>query len=69
MELDVEKVHEMHERISQRRVAFVHSIKTKVALMVAVAIFCATAFNLIILVPYISNIMEQQNKNYLYDMA
>lgn len=69
MELNVEKTRELHDKISQRRVTFVHSIKTKVALMVAVAIFCATVFNLSVLVPYISNVIEQQNKNYLLDMA
>ncbi|MDD6572698.1 MAG: methyl-accepting chemotaxis protein [Thermoflexaceae bacterium] len=69
MELDVEKVHELHDKISQRKITFLHSIKTKVALMVAVAILCATAFNLVILVPYISSVMERQNKNYLFDMA
>lgn len=69
MELNVEKTRELHDKISKRRVTFVHSIKTKVALMVAVAIICATAFNLIMLVPYISNVIEQQNKNYLLDMA
>lgn len=69
MELDVEKVHELHDKISQRKVTFLHSIKTKVALMVAVAIMCATAFNLILLVPYIRGVMEEQNKNYLFDIA
>lgn len=69
MELDVEKVQEMHDKISQKKVAFFHSIKTKVALMMAVAIMCATVFNLVFLVPYISNVIEQQNKNYLFDMA
>lgn len=69
MELNAEKTRELHEKISRKRVTFVHSIKTKVALMVAVAILCATVFNLSILVPYISNVIEQQNKNYLLDMA
>lgn len=63
------KIHEVHDGISGKGVAFVHSIKAKVALMVAVAIVCAMVFNLIILVPYVRNVIETQNKNYLNDLA
>ncbi len=51
------------------RVKFIHSIKAKVTLMVVIAILAATSFNLTILVPYVSNVIEVQNKNYLKDLA
>lgn len=69
MEGGMKKVHEIHEEVVRRRVTFIHSIKAKVAMMVAVAIVCATAFNLIILVPYVGSVIESQNKNYLNDLA
>lgn len=46
-----------------------HSIKTKVALMVASAILLATCTILIILIPYMSNIIKTENKNYLLDVV
>ena len=52
MESEIEKVHELHEKMSERRVAFANSIKAKVAFMVAVAIICATAFNFIVIIPW-----------------
>lgn len=69
MKTEIEKVREIHEKVSERRVAFVNSIKAKVALMLAIAIICATVFNLLIIVPYVTKIVEEQNKNYLYDIA
>lgn len=54
---------------SERKVGFVRSIKLKVALMVAIAIICATVFNLLITVPYITDAIDSINKNYMYDIA
>ncbi len=51
------------------KVTFWGSIKTKVAGMVALAIIVATVVNLIVLVPYLKNVLEEQNKNYLNDLA
>lgn len=56
-------------KASVGRVKLIHSIKFKVAMMVVVAIVASVAFNLIILVPYVSNVIEKQNKNYLEDLA
>lgn len=56
-------------RASVGRVGLIHSIKFKVAMMVVVAIVASIGFNLIILVPYVSNVIEKQNKNYLKDLA
>lgn len=69
MESEIEKVHELHEKMSERRVAFANSIKAKVAFMVAVAIICATAFNFIVIIPYVTDVIGTQNKNYLFDIA
>lgn len=66
---DERTLHDIHKEISRKRVTFMHSIKTKVTIMVAVAIVCATAFNLMILVPYVGRVIEGQNKNYLNDLA
>lgn len=46
-----------------------NSIKTKVAGMVALAVAVAIAVNLVILVPYLQQILADQNKNYLNDLA
>lgn len=54
---------------SEKKVGFVKSIKFKVALMVAIAIICATVFNLFITVPYITDAINSINKNYMYDIA
>lgn len=54
---------------SERKISFVRSIKFKVALMVAIAIICATVFNLLITVPYITDAIDSINKNYMYDIA
>lgn len=54
---------------SERKISFIRSIKFKVAFMVAIAIICATVFNLLITVPYITNAIDSINKNYMYDIA
>ena len=54
---------------SERKISFIRSIKFKAALMVAIAIICATVFNLLITVPYITNAIDSINKNYMYDIA
>ncbi len=59
----------VQSKASVGKVKFIHSIKAKVTLMVIIAILAATAFNLTILVPYVSNVIEVQNKNYLKDLA
>ncbi len=59
----------VQSKASVGKVKFIHSIKAKVTLMVIIAIIAATAFNLTILVPYVSNVIEVQNKNYLKDLA
>lgn len=69
MNQEIEKMHELHEKMSERRVAFANSIKARVAFMVAIAIICATAFNLIVIIPYVTKVIDSQNKNYLYDIA
>lgn len=69
MNQEIEKMQELHEKMSERRVAFANSIKARVAFMVAVAIICATAFNFIIILPYVTKVISTQNKNYLYDIA
>ena len=58
-----------NEKLSERRVAFIHSIKARVALMVAIAIVCATIFNLVVIIPYVTKVIDSQNKSYLYDIA
>ena len=50
-------------------ITFFNSIKTKVAGMVAIAIIAATVINMVVLVPYLQNILGEQNKNYLNDLA
>ena len=69
MNQEIEKMQELHEKMSERRVTFANSIKARVAFMVAVAIICATAFNFIIILPYVTKAISTQNKNYLYDIA
>lgn len=54
---------------SSEKIGFLHSIKMKVALMIVIAIFCAIAINLFFLVPNVGDVIEQQNKNYLLDIA
>lgn len=54
---------------SSEKIGFLHSIKMKVALMIVIAIFCAMAINLFFLVPNMGDVIEQQNKNYLLDIA
>lgn len=58
-----------NKNVSERKVAFIHSIKAKVALMVAIAIVCATIFNLVVIIPYVTKVIDSQNKSYLYDIA
>lgn len=50
-----------------KRVRAASSIKLKVALMVAIAIICATVFTMVITIPYITNQIESLNKNYMLD--
>lgn len=69
MEQQLQKNGGIQSKVSVGRVKFIHSIKAKVALMVVIAIIAATAFNLIILVPYVSSVIEKQNKNYLKDLV
>jgi len=69
MEQQIQNNGVVQSNASVGRVKFIHSIKAKVTLMVTIAILAATAFNLIILVPYVSNVIEKQNKNYLEDLA
>ncbi len=51
------------------KVTFLNSIKTKVAGMVAIAIVLATLVNMVVLVSYLQNVLGEQNKNYLNDLA
>lgn len=51
------------------KVTFLHSIKTKVAGMIALAIILATVVNMVVLVPYLKKVLEEQNKHYLNDLA
>lgn len=51
------------------KISFFNSIKTKVAGMVAIAIIVATIVNMVVLVPYLQNVLGDQNKNYLNDLA
>ncbi len=53
----------------EQKTKIIHSIKTKVALMVAAEIFLATFIIMIILIPYMSGIIESENKNYLLDVV
>lgn len=69
MDKEMEKENTPGNGVMQKKVAFTHSIKMKVAMMVAFAIICSTAFNLIIILPKITNVLETQNKNYMYDTA
>lgn len=55
--------------IKTERISILNSIKTKVAGMVAIAVAAAVLINLIVLVPYLQTILENQNKNYLNDLA
>ena len=60
---------ETKENKKGNKVSFFYSIKTKVAGMVAVAIILATIVNMVVLVPYLQGVLENQNKNYLNDLA
>ena len=60
---------EIQKGKSEQKTSFVRSIKLKVALMVAIAIVCATAFNLSLTVPYVANSLNSLNQNYLLDIA
>lgn len=60
---------EIQKGKSEQKTSFVRSIKLKVALMVAIAIVCATAFNLSLIVPYVANSLNSLNQNYLLDIA
>lgn len=60
---------ETKENKMRNKVTFLHSIKTKVAGMVAIAIILATIVNMVVLVPYLQNVLGEQNKNYLNDLA
>ena len=53
----------------EQKTKLIHSIKTKVALMVATSIFLATCTILVILIPYMSRTIETENKNYLLDVV
>lgn len=55
--------------MDNNRVSFANSIKAKVAFMVAVAIICATAFNFVFIIPYVTGVIDKQNKDYLLDIA
>ncbi|MBP3568753.1 MAG: methyl-accepting chemotaxis protein [Lachnospiraceae bacterium] len=57
------------ESTNKNKVTFLNSIRTKVAGMVAVAIILATIVNMVVLVPYLQNVLGEQNKNYLNDLA
>lgn len=67
MDNEMETGNVIHKREYRRKTAFGSSIKMKVAVMVAIAIICSTVFNLIITVPYITDVIDTQNKNYMYD--
>lgn len=69
MDKQIEIAEEIHKRVQDRKAAFGRSIKTKVAIMVAIAIICATVFNLVITLPYITETISTQNKNYMYDVT
>lgn len=69
MDKEMEKENTLGNGVKQKKVAFARSIKMKVAMMVAFAIICSTAFNLIIILPKITNVLETQNKNYMFDTA
>lgn len=69
MEQQLQKNGGSQTETSIGRVKLIHSIKAKVALMVMAAILVATTFNLTILMPYVSGVIEEQNKNYLKDLA
>lgn len=53
----------------QKKVRTISSIKSKVAMMVGISIFLALCTVLLVLTPYVSNIIETENKNYLIDVA
>ena len=58
-----------NENKKENKVSFFNSIKIKVVGMVALAIIVATVVNMLVLVPYLQNVLEEQNKNYLNDLA
>lgn len=55
--------------MKQKKVKAISSIKSKVAIMVGISIFLALCTVLIVLTPYVSNIIKTSNKNYLVDVA
>lgn len=57
------------ELFMNRRINIFNSIKTKVSLMVATAILLAISTVLLILTPYVTNLIETENKNYLLDVV
>lgn len=53
----------------KKKINIVNSIKSKVAIMVGVSLFSALCTVLIVLTPYVSNIIKAENKNYLLDVV
>ena len=55
--------------MEKKKIKIVNSIKTKVALMVGVSILLAITTVLLVLTPYVSDIIKTENKNYLLDVV
>ena len=55
--------------MEQKKIGIINSIKSKVAIMVGASLFCALCTVLIVLTPYVSNIIKTENKNYLLDVV
>lgn len=55
--------------MEQKKIGIINSIKSKVAIMVGVSLFSALCTVLIVLTPYVSNIIKAENKNYLLDVV
>lgn len=55
--------------MEKKRINIVNSIKSKVAIMVGLSLFSALCTVLIVLTPYVSNIIKAENKNYLLDVV
>ena len=55
--------------MKKSKISFINSIKSKVALMVGVSILLAICTVLLVLTPYVSNIIKTENKNYLLDVV
>lgn len=53
----------------KKKINILNSIKSKVAIMVGVALFSALCTVLVVLTPYVSNIIKAENKNYLLDVV